>query len=241
MAKYTVTLIEFKNEFDLEVSDLFPDSYDFYDNGHRADFEQKFYDTYFDREIGFETYSIFKHKLKAKLNNIMPYYKMLYETEKMVIDPLSEFEYTETYNRDVLGKYNDKTDISDEVETTNTHKTSSKSKGVNKTDGENILSDTPQGYIDTGKLNHASEVSKDKSSGTTSADSSSDGENKQHGKSKSNTLGERDKDEKEVFKRNIKGRKNKSEMEMLNEYRNLWANIDKMIIDECEVLFMGVF
>ena len=79
MANYTMTLQEINDE---TLYHWFIEDYPFYVNDEDAkkDFEQKFYNYYFDREIGFETVERYLMKMKGYLNLRMPYYTLLYET-----------------------------------------------------------------------------------------------------------------------------------------------------------------
>ena len=51
---------------------------------------------YYTREIGFETVGLWKLKLQTKLNEIMPYYNKLYETELLKYNPLYDVDMTTT-------------------------------------------------------------------------------------------------------------------------------------------------
>ena len=79
MANYTMTLQEINDE---TLYHWFVDDYPFYVNDEDAkkEFEQKFYDYYFDREIGYETVERYLLKMKGYLKLRMPYYTLLYET-----------------------------------------------------------------------------------------------------------------------------------------------------------------
>lgn len=221
MAQYTTTMWWMRNELDLTLDELFPKIYEFYDEKAKKDFQELFYDHYFDREIGFETYSLFRHKLKAKLNLIMPRYKNIYDTNKLVIDPLNEYEETETYTKD----QNDKV-RSDGTSTAD-------SNYQNKSDGtsETINSDTPQGYLKPSDLtNYATDIS------VTNDKNASD----QTGKTKSDSKSTSDRESLENLDKKVKGRRS-SQMKLIAEYQALYRNLNEMIIHECKDLFMGVF
>ena len=78
MATYTVDIYTMLKDKNFKLFDF---EYDFYDEAHKKDFEEKFINAYMFNEIGFETVVRFKHYLKEKLNRIAPYYKQLYQTE----------------------------------------------------------------------------------------------------------------------------------------------------------------
>ena len=78
MATYTIDIYTLLQD---EKFKLFDFNYNFYDEQHKQEFEEKFINYYMFNEIGFETVKRFKHYLKEKLNRIAPYYEQLYKTE----------------------------------------------------------------------------------------------------------------------------------------------------------------
>lgn len=107
MSKYTIDIYTLLKD---EKFKLFNFNYDFYtdDENIKNNFEQKFIDTFMFNEIGFETVTRFKHFLKTRLNNIMPYYSQLYITElkSKDIEFLLNKDLTETFTREVEGTVN---------------------------------------------------------------------------------------------------------------------------------------
>ena len=79
MANYTMTLKQINDE---TLYHWFIKDYPFYvdDEEAKKEFEQKFYDYYFDREIGFETVERYLMKMNGYLKLKMPYYRLMYET-----------------------------------------------------------------------------------------------------------------------------------------------------------------
>ena len=67
--------------------------------------EEKILRTYYMREIGVETYGLFKLRLQVKLNDIMPYYNKLYESEKLKFDPLKEIDLSTVYTKEGNSSY----------------------------------------------------------------------------------------------------------------------------------------
>lgn len=78
LTTYTIDLYTLLQDKNFKVFDF---DYNFYNEGHKKDFEEKFINYYMFNEIGFETVIRFKHYLKEKLNRIAPYYEQLYKTE----------------------------------------------------------------------------------------------------------------------------------------------------------------
>lgn len=54
---------------------------------------------YYMREIGFETVGLWKLRMRAKLNKIMPYYNKLYESELLKFDPFYDVDLNRTHNK----------------------------------------------------------------------------------------------------------------------------------------------
>lgn len=67
---------------------LFNFNYPLFSEAYRATLETKIIRRYYTREIGFETVALFKHFLNMRLNEIMPYYNQLYESELLKFNPL---------------------------------------------------------------------------------------------------------------------------------------------------------
>ena len=76
----------------LEVGrvNLFKDmDYPIFNEHYRSEFESKFIRYFYNKEIGFETESLFKFELETWLQINMPYYNQLFESELLEYDPLT--------------------------------------------------------------------------------------------------------------------------------------------------------
>ena len=100
MATFTIAL---KNA--LEIVQATPENnyrpigladYPIFDADYRDELNKKIIERYWNREIGMETIDMFTFALRRKMNEIMPYYNQLYETEKLIHDPLSTMDITTT-------------------------------------------------------------------------------------------------------------------------------------------------
>ena len=103
MATYTMplkTIIEqpTQNRNDLTLKqrlevgrvNLFKDmDYPIFNENYRSEFETKFIRYFYNKEIGFETESLFKFELETWLQINMPYYNQLFESELLEYDPLT--------------------------------------------------------------------------------------------------------------------------------------------------------
>ena len=113
MSKYTTELrficeteagktesVGFSN-VDEVITAALPHIFDFdfpiFDENYRVPLETKIIRHYYTREIGLETYGLWKLKLQTKLNEIMPYYNKLYQSELYTYNPLYDVDMTTTH------------------------------------------------------------------------------------------------------------------------------------------------
>lgn len=210
MSKYTLELRHIHQTYK-----VFNFEYDFYTNSDiiKSKFEQKFIDEYYFHEIGQETVARFQHRLKTRLNKIMPYYKQLYDTEIAAkdINFLLNKDLTETFERVVTGEsssINDLT-VSDQGETNN--------KESNIENGNASLE------LENGSLTNVSKTSLNNN--TNSNNTSRDNTNQN-----------------EITTLKSQGNIGiTSSAELLDKWRSVIINIDQMIIDACDDLFMQVY
>lgn len=98
-----------------------------FDENYRAVLETKILKHFYTREIGEETVGLWKLRLNTKLNEIMPYYNKLYNSELIEFNPLYTKNYTRTGNNAEQGHIN--------------------SDGSTSGTNWNLYSDTPQGGL----------------------------------------------------------------------------------------------
>ena len=216
MAKYTIELRALNNP---PFFKLFDFKYDFYEESKKEQFEQKFIDYFYMREIEHATAEEFKHELRTKLNLIAPYYKQLYETElkSKNIEFLLNKDLKETFIREI------------ESDTESLSNFSNESNGKAKVETLSTTNDTPQNKVDD-LDKYISSASKDKN---TSDTSSSD--NGSSISQNSNTA----KEETTLISQGNIG--TTSSAQLLRDWRNVLINIDMMILEECEELFFKLF
>ena len=216
MAKYTIELRALNNP---PFFKLFDFEYDFYEESKKEQFEQKFIDNFYMREIEHETAEEFKHELRTKLNLIAPYYKQLYETElkSKNIEFLLNKDLKETFIREV------------ESDTESLSNFNNESNGKAKVETLSTTNDTPQNRIDD-LDKYISSASKDKNtSDTSSTDNGSSISQNSNTAKEETTL---------ISKGNIG---TTSSAQLLRDWRDVLINIDMMILEECEELFFKLF
>ena len=80
MSKYTTTIKVLKdNNFNFGL-----DSYPIFDENYRETLNNNILNHYLMNEIGFETAELFKFYLNQKMNEIMPFYNILYSKQHLV-------------------------------------------------------------------------------------------------------------------------------------------------------------
>lgn len=146
---------------------VFDFDYPIFDETYRSILETKILKHFYLREICAETVGVWKHFLDMRMNEIMPYYNKLYESELIDFDPLYDVDLTKDYNKDGKGTgtvadvlhQTDERDISeveqDTRELDNTIKdTGTDTNAKTGTDSNapkntrwDIYSDTPQGGL----------------------------------------------------------------------------------------------
>ena len=72
---------------------VFDFSFPIFDEDYRPVLCKKILKHYYTREIGFETVGLWKLKLNMLMNEIMPYYNKLYDSEKKEFDPFKDADY----------------------------------------------------------------------------------------------------------------------------------------------------
>ena len=83
------------------ITDAIPKIFDFdfpiFDETYRSVLERKILKHYYTREICAETVGLWKHYLDMRLNEIMPYYNKLYESELLAFNPFYDVDLTKDH------------------------------------------------------------------------------------------------------------------------------------------------
>lgn len=166
---------------------VFDFQFPIFDEQYRETLCEKILKHYYTREICEETVGLWKLRLATKMNEIMPYYNKLYESELIKFDPMKD------------------------TDTTTEHHGKNSGNGVRR----NLYSETPQGALqDLENETYLTNASKDISEGSGTDDYTTTFKGKTSGTSYAN---------------------------MLQEYRKTFLNIDVQIINDLNVLFIGLW
>lgn len=199
--------------------------YPIFDEQYREFLNAKIIDHYYYREIGLETVDMFIRQLRTKMAEIMPYYNKWYRAENYMsdINPLS--------TQDMHSKGSANSHASSSARQKYGEESSNLTKSVSNTKARTVDSETPQtmlagnqDYATAARDNHSGgEGTNDvKSSG--SSETSSDTTNSAGSGNESHTWG---------YAGHAPA--------LIDAWRSTFANIDMMIIDELETLFMGIY
>lgn len=249
---------------------IFNFSYPIFDETYRSVLETKILKHFYTREIGEETVGLWKLRLNRKLNEIMPYYNKLYETGVEDLNPfLSTDMKTERStvggtNRNIdegikgeTNRTNISTNASDNVGKNKVNNRGLADNGtVDNTKHTDLYSDTPQGQLtgvdDETYLTNARKV-EDKSLGNHHTytldigDSTVENKNRDimsqrsTDNSDSTRTTSEDVNSTERYVEHTYGYNGILPIDVLKKYRDIIWNIDMMIIDDLEPLFMQLW
>ena len=254
LSSYTMELNKVEKYFK-----VFNFEYDFYiDNEDiKRKFEEKFIDEYFFHEIGVETVFRFQHRLRTKLNKIMPYYKQLYQTELKSndIDFMLNKDLIETFERTIEGNTTNNLDNTSSSNMSNILTQNEQDlSNINELTINSNSSDFKESNIDNGNaslelsdgsitnVNKTDNESNNKltSSLTNDKNISSNLENSSDitSRASSNEINTQTETTQLTSKGNIGVT---SSAELLEKWRKVLINIDELIINECSDLFMMIY
>ena len=191
--------------------EIFDFDYPFYSEERRKQFEQHFIEHFYFDEIGQETPARFKHRLKIKLNLIMPYWNKIFLADELEQRILDNYDVTETYTSNIENTSN----------AVNENNVNTSNESVNK----NLESDTPVTKIDFEQLDYFSNIVKDIGSGTSKTTAS-------------NTNNVND-NRKENWIRHIQGNYGvQTDADAIIKYWQSLRQIEIEIFNQCNSLFM---
>lgn len=194
--------------------EIFDFDYPFYSEERRKQFEQHFIEHFYFDEIGQETPARFKHRLKIKLNLIMPYWNKIFLADELEQRILDNYSVTETYT----------SNIENSSSTVNENSVNTSNESVNK----NLESETPVTKVDFDQVDYFSNIVKDIGSGTSNTTAS-------------NTNNVND-NRRESWTRKMDGNIGvQTDADAIIKYWQSLRQIEIEIFNQCDSLFMGVY
>lgn len=245
------------------IPKIFDFDFPIFDESYRNVLETKILKHYYTREIGLETYGLWKLKLDTKLNEIMPFYNQLYKSALLEFNPLYEVDYSKTGNRDSSGTRDNTENNSESYDESIDYNENHDESTTNSNDGTltkgttttttNYYSDTPQGaisnvidgtYLTNATYNVVGNTGSDNNSnsGSVDSDGSSKSKNEKDGSRSGSKTSNSNLTDTESYLESVRGKmSSKSYSTLLMEYRETFINIDMMLIEELSDLFFGLW
>lgn len=260
---------------DNAIPKVFNFSYPIFSEDYRNVLEHHILQHFYTREIAFQTVGRWKLGLQQKLNDIMPYYNKLYESQELDVDPFNNIDVTETSESSgnttsknnttrngtsVTAGTSETNDTADGTSGTETNgKTTTNNSRDTTASRTDAFSDTPQGTLsNVDNLTYLTEYRKigennnvtDAGEQTTTGNADVTTHDETNSNTKTNTQTETDSTETESgettnsgnYTKTIKGKNTgTSYSELITAYRETFLNIDMMIIEELEELFLQIY
>ena len=257
MANYTMTIMEMMN--DELTRNIFYKDYKFYidDEQARKDFEEKFINHYYYREIGFESPFMFTHILNERLNFKADYWTKLYETELECrsINFLLNKDLLETITHTVSESgtntqkgTNEQTGTSEQTgenKSTATNEITSSETGITSGKESSLADGVAQASLGDGYLTSVNATDTDNEATSKSSQSSSDTQNISQSQSITQTQNINGTNTKTVSETNELVSKGNigitSSAQLLKEWREVLINMDEIIIKDLEDLFLKIY
>lgn len=185
--------------------------YPIFDEEYRPVLTGLIVDRYWNREIGLETVDMFQLAMRRKMNEIMPYYNKLYETERIAYDPLSTISI--------------KTVSLGTARQTGESVSSGTANSLTDSESRAVTSETPQTML-SGSGDYATSAadSKGKSVNDSTSDQTANEQSETENETDSETTG-------------YQG----VASDLIMRYRESLMNINVVILDELDELFMGIW
>lgn len=234
---------------------IFDFPYPIFDETYRAVLETKILKHYYTREIGEETYGLWKLRLDTKMNEIMPYYNQLYKSTLLEFNPLYDVDINRTHNSTRKGTeiLNGNVDTNGQViASTNANNTTTINNTTDQTStngNTDRYSATPQGgldglmqdkYLTNARMITGNDTLNSKAHTSTDnmIDSTTDTSTNMTTATKNNTTINNTED----YLESVKGKQGtQSYASMILEFRETFLNIDMMVINDLSDLFMNIW
>ena len=237
------------------IPKIFSFNWPIFDENYRNVLETKILKHYYTREIGLETYGLWKLKLDTKLNEIMPYYNQLYKSALLEFNPFYDVDITRNHTGKKTGAEALKGDVTVNgqviVDTHGNVNTMDNTTVNNTTTSDNLdkYAATPQGALDNLRndkyLTNARMITDtNNSNGTTNGktDTSTDSTTDTTTNTTTTTTNNTTINNTEDYLETVKGKQGtQSYAGLLLEFRETFLNIDMMVIEDLSELFMNIW
>ena len=205
----------------------------YYKDAEKLAFEQKIIDHYYFRQIGQETPQRFRHYLKCKLREIMPYYIQRYESVALMAAGIKSGEINPLENYSMIEEGTNSESANAKRTGSGTTSMTGSGEVTNTKDGTQKFSDTPQNSLSN--LDNY----------LTNATVNTENEHSQSSETKNGTQSETNTEESTGNGSHTLTRRGNigvtTYAQMLEGYRQSFINVDTEIIEELNCLFLGVY
>lgn len=234
---------------------IFDFDFPIFDENYRPLLCKKILKHFYTREIGEETVGLWKLRLDTRMNEIMPYYNQLYESELIKFNPMYDVDLTRDHTLRSDGTREFEENTTDNVrdngtQNDTTHATGERDDSTSAT-GKTVtkFSDTPQGSlqnVENGSYLTDATIVDSTDSGTLHSETEDNGTLARTTSNTRNSTGDLSHNETignlDSFLEHVVGKTGgRSYSSLLKEFRETFLNIDMMIIDELDDLFMQVW
>lgn len=222
---------------------IFNFNYPFFNQEHRELWECKFLKHFYMREIAHETFGMFQLRLSTRLNELMPYYNRMYESELLQFNP---FDTVNTERKiESTATAEDRKTGSSVGRSGGQSQSIGSENGCGKSNSKNKdkYSDTPQESLTnvengTYLTNYRVDENEAETTDSTNSNTSNSSLTENVVNATESRFNENDGKTTEKFSGKNSG---ESYSKLLMEYRQTFLNIDLMLIEELDSLFMQIW
>ena len=218
-----------------------------YDPAYEPVLYKKIIKHYYFDEIAHETVGRFIMRLNLKLEEILPYYNKLYESALLQFNPLYDVDYTRTGTKEDNG-----TNSATRTDNLNTLRTDALNQqrtdnlqNSAQSESMDLYSDTPEGELtgvnNASYLTNARKINSSASGSNTGTQTTANTGTQTTANTGTQTNAATIHNENEYFEHVIGKMGGTNYAELLTKFRETFLNIDMMIIEELQPLFMGIF
>lgn len=222
---------------------VFDFTFPIFDENYRSVLCQKILKHYYTREIAFETVGLWKLKLDTAMNEIMPYYNKLYESELLEFNPFYDADYRKEHEGSDSGSGKDTGSTSQTNNGTHTGTIGDVGKVELDESSWDVYSDTPQGALtnvdNNTYLTNARKVTHEATTDSTNTRTFNEGTSDTGtGTSELN----RQYNNTDEYIDHVYGKfPGKSYANLLKEFRETFLNLDMEIIEKLSDLFFKLW
>ena len=219
------------------------ENFPIFDENYRLPLEKKILRHYYTREICAETIGLWKLWLNNRMNEIMPYYNKLYQSELLDFDPFNDVDLKTSKDKITSGNDSRQGTDNGSADTISSGNASAVQNESNSANATSRYSDTPQGSIsDLAADRYLTNATIDDSSGSANTTGTTVNNNIENTNNKREYSENKVKNDVENYLERIVGKRgNLSMSELLDKYRKTFLNIDMMIIRDLQDLFFQLW